>query len=299
MKKNKMIVAVIFTFALLTAVFAMSGGGNNDPAKEAQQVKQDTQSVQAKQSDQAKLGETVKDILGFDTGLTKDQYDLLKKEYYEKAKELKLLHIDPLFFNKVDLNKKNEFDNFNIHLGASLDECNLNDFIIRSELIIIGTFDSVIIDNDTKSTFPVTFKVRVNEIIANETGYNTIPTFITLKYNNFSNIPFDKLKSNKESLVKGKEQYVLFLTRRSFYYYVDSHEKGRTKTYVTNDCFEPYTFTSLAFSDRKIEKNKIAKDYSKSDLDENYWLDLNVFKKNVKEIIEINDKNNFFKRSYK
>ncbi len=85
MKKNKMIVAVIFTFALLTTLFAMSNGGSNDPVKEAQGVKQDTQAVaNPDQSDQNKSNTTAKDWFGFDTGMTEKEFHEHQEAYIQR-----------------------------------------------------------------------------------------------------------------------------------------------------------------------------------------------------------------------
>ncbi len=89
MKKNKMIVTVIFAFALLTTVFAMSGDGGNEPVKQAQEVKQNAQVENADQPDQNKTNETVKDWFGFDTGMTEKEFQEHQEAYIQRWIELK------------------------------------------------------------------------------------------------------------------------------------------------------------------------------------------------------------------
>jgi len=89
MKKNKMIVAVIFAFALLTTVFAMSGGGYNEPVK--QEMKTDAVQVQNEQvqHDERSIHEStlsiiVKDWFGFDTGMTEKEFQEHQEAYIKR-----------------------------------------------------------------------------------------------------------------------------------------------------------------------------------------------------------------------
>ncbi len=300
MKKNKMIIAVIFTFALLTAVFAMSGSGNNDPSKEAQQVKQDSQQIQAEQPeqpDQTKSNETIKDQYGVDTGMTKDEYEKFKDEYFQYQKAHKISRFDRIFNTKINILKAADFRKYQINLDNSLDMCNLNDFIIRSELIIIGTYESVEVSENMNLTYPVTYKVKVNEIIANETEYETIPEYITLKGFNWD-IPYEKLKAMKEGLVNKGSQYLMFLTRDDFHYYKKAYEEGSRKTVVTDDCFDPYTFNALSLQEIK-DIGFLFMPNEHPYYPGNRRMKLDELKKNAKAINKINDVNNFYKRSYK
>ncbi|MDA3884086.1 MAG: hypothetical protein PF638_00655 [Candidatus Delongbacteria bacterium] len=282
--KSKKVLILAVIFILLTSIFAMSDDGDNKPTV----VKKEVKST-----------EVVKDRFGVDTGMSKEKYNQFTKDYYAKAKELELYHRDPLFYNKVNLNKKKEFDKYKIHLGASLDMCNLNDFIIRSELIIIGTYEGVEIDKDKKSKFPVTFKVKVNKVIANETEYEIISDNIIVKGMNLYNHPLEKLKS----MLKGdfNKNFVMFLARDAFFNYKKVFDKGKADTYVSDDCFAPYTFTFLGFSQREIKNNnKIVFSNTMHPASPKFKIiDMQEFEESVKEILEINDKDNFYKRSYK
>ncbi len=296
MKKNKMIIAVIFTFALLTAVFAMSGGGNNDPAKEAQQIKQDTQNDQALQPDQIKSNDTVKDRLGVDTGMTKEEYEKFKDEYLAYQKKCGIYATDNLYYHKTNLNAISEFANHNINLNRLYESCTANDFAIRSEIVAVVSFVDFSIEENKELTYPITLNVKVHEVLMNNTEYEKIPDTLIVKGTNFPNWHFDEVESGLTKMYENKDdKYVLFLSRYNFYYFSESHKEGRRKEIVDDTCFEPFTFAFVGYQ-RKIEDNEIIFDETKYPP---ITISLDQFRKNVKEINRINDIDNFYKRSYK
>ncbi|MBU4486271.1 MAG: hypothetical protein KKD38_05030, partial [Candidatus Delongbacteria bacterium] len=111
-------------------------------------------------------------------------------------------------------------------------------------------------------------------------------------------IPYTKLKEMKEGLVNKGSQYLMFLTRDDFHYYKKAFEKGTRETIVTDDCFYPYTFNALSLQEVKdigfvfsFNEHPSSPKFKRVKLEE--------IKLNTKKILEINDRNNFYKRSYK
>ncbi len=299
MKKNKMIIAVIFAFALLTAVFAMSGGGNNDPAKEIQQLKQDMQTVQSEQSeqpDQVKSNETVRDQFGIDTGMTKEEYEKFKDEYLAYQKKCGIYAKDNLFYHKINLDAVDKFAEYDINLNRSKDLCTTNAFILKSEIIAVVSFVDFSIVNSKELTYPVTFKVKVHEVLMNNTEYEKIPDTLIVKGDNLNNYLFDDFESGLSKMYKNKDdKYVLFLSRFGFIEFKRAFEEKLIDRVVDDSCFEPFTFTFIGYQ-RKIEDNEIIFDANKNPT---VYISLDQFRKNVKEINRINDIDNFYKRSYK
>ncbi len=305
-KKAKMISAALIIM-LSTVIFGMSGDGGNVPVvpkKEA--VKATTQEnvpVEQKEVSQTNANVTVKDQFGIDTGMSKEEFEKFKKEYYDYAQKNNIttgIFTDQAYFLKINLlNNKLFAKDYNIYLSNPMDACSLNDFIIRSELIVIGKYVDFTLDSDKNSKFPVTYQFIVDKIVANETEYNTIPEYIKIKELSLGAADFEKLAVRSNDIVKKGEQYILFLSRLNFYYYNDSYKAGRIKESVKDDCFLPYTFTNLGYSTRIIKNNKIRISYEKSVLDQDNWLSIDDLKKSAKEIFEINNRKDFYKRSYK
>ncbi len=94
MKKNKIITAVIFAFALLTTVFAMSNDGNNEPVKQEmktdtmqvqnEQVQQDEKTIQNESNQESMSSTTAKDWFGFDTGMTEKEFQEHQEAYIKR-----------------------------------------------------------------------------------------------------------------------------------------------------------------------------------------------------------------------
>ena len=308
MKKVKMISAALIIM-LSTVIFGMSGDGGQQPVAPKNEVisvsPQETPQGENKEvTDGVKENKmvTVKDQFGVDTGMTAAELEKFRDEYYQFAISKNYssgLYTDRIFYSKINLLEYDKLKNYGIGLKKTMDICNLYDFIIRSELIIIGTYESVEISRDMNLTYPVTFKVKVNDIIANETEDSTLPEYITLKSENFTNIPYAKLKSMKDELVNKRSQYILFLSRFNFYYFKQVYNSGRSETVVTDDCFASDTYSCLGYSLREIKDDKIIVDYEQSTLDSANYINIDELKNISKKIFDINDKANFYKRSYK
>ena len=293
---------------MLSAVmFGMSGDGgqqpvapvNVSPQESLQVTLQGDNAGTTEQKESVKESGTEKDQFGIDTGMTKDELEKFKEDYLKYQEKNKIHTGERAYYTKINILELDKFKKFNINLNALLDACSINDYVVRSELIIIGSYDGFEIDPDKKSTFPVTYKIKVDEVLSNETEYGSIPTTIVMKGDNIYNHSIESLSELLKKEHSKNRRYVMFLTRYDFYYFKKSYEEKRRTTYVKDDCFDPYVFTYLSFARREIKDNKIAKDPYKSDFDEDNWLELDDLKRNIKEISKINDRENFYIRSYK
>lgn len=310
MKNVKMISAALIIM-LSMVVFGMSGDGGNVPVvpnkESVNAATKDnvpvTQSENIAQSSKSMTSETVKDQFGIDTGFLYEEFTKFKGDYYNYAKQNNIatgIFIDQAYFLKINLlNHILLAKKFNVNLSNPMDACSLNDFIIRSELIVIGQYVDYKLDSDKNSKFPVTYQFKIDEVVANETEYSTIPEYIRIKELTLSATDFEKLAVRSNNLVKKGDRCVLFLSRLNFYYYRDSYIAGKIKESVNEDCFLPYTFTNLGYSTRKVENNRILINQEKSVLDKDNWLSIDDLKQTAERIFELNDKNDFYKRSYK
>jgi hypothetical protein len=277
MKKITVVLVLLTSFFLI----AMSDDGNNDPTVVKKEVKS---------------SETVKDQFGIDTGMTKEDLEKYKDEYLEFQKKCGIYAIDNLYYHKINLNAVDKLAEYDILLDRSKDLCTTNDFILKSEIIVIVSFMDFSIERNKKLTYPATFNVKVHEVIQNNTEYEKIPDMIKVKGTNFPNWKFDQYESGLSKTYKNKDdKYVLFLSRYGFIDFKRAFKDGRRKEIVDDTCFEPFTFAFVGYQ-RKIEDNEIL-------FDENKYPPINIsldqFKKNVKEINQINDISNFYKRSYR
>lgn len=304
--EKKIIIAALL-IALLSVVFSMSGDGGNVPVVQKESTeKVDGQVVNnannAKNVPVVNTG-TVKDQFGIDTGMTKEELEKFKNEYYSYAEKNKItngIFTDQAYFLKINLLEYSKlFKDYNIYLFTPMDMCSLNDFIIRSELIVTGRYADFKVDNDKNSKFPVTYQFKIDKVIANETEFGTIPDVIRVKELSLSNPDIDKLAVHSNNVVKKGDRYILFLSRVNFYHYQKAFHENKIKEYVSDDCFNLYTFTDLGYSTRKIENNRFMIDLGKSFFDKDNWLSIEDLGSIAKSIFEINDKDSFYKRSYK
>jgi len=300
MEKRIIVTALLIT--LFSVVFSMSGDGGNVPV-----VKNESENVDSKVIENTNKEKsvpvvntgTVKDQFGIDTGMTKEELEKFKEDYLKYQEKNKIYEGERTYFSKINILEMDKFKKYEIGLNKTLDIANINDFIIWSELIIVGSYTSFEIENDDKSAFPVTYNIKIDEVLYNGTEYNSIPTNIIMKSTNIYNHSVESLTKLLQEECNKNRKYIFFLSRYDFHYFKKSYVEGRSKEYVKDNCFEPYIFTYLFFSRREIKNGKIAKDTYKSDFDEDNWLELNDLKRNIKEISKINDRENFYKRSYK
>jgi len=304
MEKRFIITALLIT--LLSVVFSMSGDGGNVPVVKNESENVDNQVADNTNNDKnvpvVNTG-TVKDQFGIDTGMTKDELEKFKEDYYSYADKNRItdgIFTDQAYFLKINLLEYSKLaKEYNIFLSSPMDMCSLYDFIIRSELIVKGQYVDFTVDNDKNSKFSVTYQFKIDNIIANETEYATIPEIIKIKEFNLGTSDFDKLAAHSNNIIKKGDQYILFLSRFDFYDFKRAFDEGKTKKFVKDDCFTSYTFTDLWSSTRKVENNRIKIDLEKSVFDKDNWISIDELENISKKLSEINDKPSFYKRSYK
>jgi hypothetical protein len=228
--------------------------------------------------------------------MTKEELENFKNEYLEFQKNCGIYGKDFLFYHKANLNAISEFANHDMNLNRTVDLCTSNDFVVKSELIVIVSFLDFSIEKNKELTYPITLNVKVHEVLMNNTEYTKIPDTIIVKGTNFPNWHFDEFESGLTKMYKnGDDKYVLFLSRFGFMDFKRAFEEKLAVRIVDDTCFDPFTFAFVGYQ-RKIEDNEIMFDETKNPP---VYINLDQFKKNVKEINRINDIINFYKRSYK
>jgi hypothetical protein len=302
MEKRIIVIALLLT--MFSIVFAMSGDGGNVPVvpnkESVNTTTKDnvpvTQNENTAQSGKSNSIETVKDQFGIDTGMKKEELAKFKENYFSFQKKCGIYDKGLLFYHKINLNAISEFSKNDINLNRLYESCTANDFVIKSELVVIASFENFSIEKNKDLTYPVTFNVKIHEVIQNNTEYKNIPDNIIVKGDNLKNYTFDYFESGLSKMYGNKDEiYILFLSRYNFYYFDESYKEGRSDTKVDKTCFDPFTFTYIGYQ-RKITDNEIIFDESKYPP---VNISLEQLKKNVKTINEINDVRNFYKRSYK
>jgi len=286
MKKVKMISAALIIM-LSTVIFGMSGDGGNVPV---------TQSENTALSNKSNSIETVKDQFGIDTGMKKEELEKFKENYFSFQKKCGIYAKDNLYYHKINLNAISKLADYDINLNNPKDLCTSNDFVIKSEIVAVVSIIDFAIEKNKELTYPVTFNVKVHEVIQNNTEYKNIPDNIIVKGNNLNNYTFDDYESGLSKKYKNRDdRYVIFLSRYGFIDFKRAYEEKLTDRIVDETCFGPFTFTFIGYQ-RKITNNEITFDETKYPP---INISLDQFRKNVKEINRINDISNFYKRSYK
>lgn len=297
MEKRFIVTALLIT--LLSVVFSMSGDGGNVPVVKNESTENVDNQVADNTNNEINVPEvntgTVKDQFGIDTGMTKDELDKFKAEYLELQKQSGIYYKDPLYYHKTNLNAISKLADYDVKLNRLYESCTANDFAVRSEIVAVVSYIDFDVEENKELTYPVTFNVKVHEIIQNNTEYEILPDTLMVKGTNFASYPLDEYKIILSKKYDKDDKYVLFLSRYNFYYFSESHKEGRRKEIVDETCFHPFTFAFIGYQ-RKIENNEIIFDETKNPP---VYINLDQFKKNVKEINQINDVSNFYKRSYK
>ena len=204
MRNSKTVAITAVLFLILSAAFAMSGDGGQQPVKqekgtEAVQVQQFEKSVQEPLYAQAvqpegissgqveKTGErvTVKDRLGFETGMTKEELGKFKQEY---AKEFKKLfpHLrdtayEWLFDYNLDLSKYEELKKVGIDLkktiGSLAEARSYKQNTIYSHIVVVGKTVNKINDGRLDyNTLEIETVLKGSEVFSNRFG-NTPDSF--------------------------------------------------------------------------------------------------------------------------
>jgi len=309
MKKNKMIVAVIFTFTLLTTAFAMSGSGNQQPIKDAQQVKQDVQTViaqstQDEQSDQKETPKraTIAQLEGYvlenvwpdqENEIDVAEYEKTKKEFAEKARKIGVMNekMIRVFYWKyrINVNKLKEMR----ELGADTvtyrvsENMTLLDRAMEAQAVVIGTITDV---EFTSGVLHTSYKVNVDEVIIGRDLVKEFPQTIFVKFAEKLNDPKTIYLDSSVKYHKIGNKYMFFLNRTSF----EGHARYN-KLKITKEINQPYSYmASSSFDLTELDKYK---NFFKKE--NNKEFDFDELKEKIKKIGQLNDKANFFNRSYK
>lgn len=285
MKKNKMIAAAIFTFALLTTTFAMSGGGNNEPAKQAQEVKQDVQNIQPEQldqPDQVKSNDSFKDQYGINTGMTKEEFDDFKETYLKRFKT------NALFNSKIDCDKYIELKQLGVDFskfGVITNTLYQNNTLF-SDIIIIG---KTVKRDKGLGLLEIEEILKGDDIMMNKLG--EIPTSIYYGYGD-GGVGFTDPVVGERGLYFFAAAYALSKERP----YLQRKAESTTilNVYDTMALHEDLYGTS---KDRLESLKKQAEAGNKNN--SYIFKTFDEVVENVKKIIEVNDHKNFYKKSFK
>ncbi|HAN21815.1 MAG TPA: hypothetical protein DCP51_09130 [Clostridiales bacterium] len=299
MKKNKIIVAVIFILALYATISAMSDDGGQQPVKpekktEAEKVQQEqpqnaekvVQEAQIEESDQeTKSGErvTVKDRLGVDTGKSKSELEAFTQQYYKKAEELGIQDYPSLspksyFEHKINLNAVDELKNLGLFLTKNpfLPEENIAYNITHSDIIVLGEIDSVEYFYKSEAEEWKADKyilsrcfVKIDEILKGSEFYKSQPDKVSY------------LSTNGKFLTSG--EYKMNIGQKYiFFFQIRTPDIDKFK----NDLLKHK-------GSLKIENGKTFVEYFKDEF-KSYSEALTL----IKRFIKLNDTDNFYNRNY-
>ncbi len=312
MKKNKMIVAVIFAFALLTAAFAMSNDGGDEPAKQAQEVKQNAQVENAEHLEQAedksyeekKIEKFILQNVWPDqkksAELSEEEYNQVRFDYFEKAKdngEKDRNTVNTYWDFRVNVNKLDELRN----LGALLDpqktaeQDGIYVAALFSQIVIIGTVKDFKYDDRKNARYKTTVEVEIHEVVTGQDLYPELPekVYVVLE----SDLRRGHWPS-EPNLQKDKK-YMLFLTRFPIEFYArlnDGYSKSETGLKevkpLPDNINDPYMFAPYTYSAIDIEATQ---KYYK----EEFSAKLMKWYETIKKIGELNRKSQFYSRSYR
>jgi hypothetical protein len=284
-------VAVIFS--LLTTVFAMSGDGNNEPAKQTQEVKQDAQVENAEHLEQAedksyeekKIEKFILQNVWPDqkksAELSEEEYNQIRFDYFEKAREHGVTHkqvINEFWENRINVNVLDELEELGANPGIKdAEKLSIYDKALFSQIVVIGKVLDRTRDNRKRAFCPYSHRVKVDEVLSGEGLIDE----------------FDEIRVEMDHIMEPlfvNQTYCLFLTRYTLEArarYNDGMRKEPNQRglhairplpeYVN----EPNVFTPILYSSILLENLKPES------------------KDRIKKIGELNDKANFYNRSYK
>jgi hypothetical protein len=178
MRNSKTIIIAAVLFLLLSAAFAMSGDGGQQPVK--QEKGNEAVQIQSEQAQQAEISTqqenklltknssngTYIDKYGYDTGMTEEEFEKFKEDYRVRFNRFR----DHDFYLKIDFSKKEVWK----ELGASKESENYKEYKLRalqSSIIIIGKVtSSKVVNNDSFYVFEIEEILKGEEIIIRELG---------------------------------------------------------------------------------------------------------------------------------
>jgi len=325
MKKNIIIVAVILVLALFSSIYAMSDDGGQQPVKpekkteavqaQNEQIQQSEKMVQEKQTEvngqENKSGEEKK-IEKFilknvwpdqekSAQLTEEKYNQVRYDYFEKAKimgEENRQVVNDFWDHRVNVNKIQELKDLDaLPQGKDVEQFNSNCFALFSQLVVIGTVKKIEYDSNINARYKTTVEVEANEVIAGDELFPSLTKIIYI-------VLESDLRNgnwNSEPNLKLETKYLFYLTRYPLEFYArynDGCLKGQTERWLKeikpmpdniNDLnvFAPYSYSTV---DLEAFKRTFKGDFEKY---------LNDLFNTIKKIFKINDKANFYNRSYK
>lgn len=180
MKTRKaLILATIFT--LLTSIFPMSGDDKNEPQVEKNQIKQEIGvpdqaiSEPVVETNVAKSGQTVKDEFGIDTGMTKEELDKFKENYYSQFSDgYRGAAKDWFYRYKIDRSKFYELKKVGVNLsnaGTHAETKTYKENTVYSHIIIIGTtIDQKKNGHEFINTLEIDSVLKGKDILINKLG---------------------------------------------------------------------------------------------------------------------------------
>lgn len=303
MKQKTLILAVMFV--LLTTIFAMSDDGESKPQVVKEEVKQASEVTvsnekSAKTATIAELEGYALDNVWLDQEKEIDiaEYEQTKIDFVNKAKKMGIKNeksIRVKYWNfRINVN---ELDYLR-ELGAdtlkhrAFDNMTLLDHALDAQVVIIGT-----IENKEFSTgiLKTTYEIKVEEVLIGNDLYKDFPKTVYTKF-------ADKITSNtiyadgwpKDHILGDK--YLFFLNRC----YIDSYarqnkKRGKLDFMPSKDANEANVFAiNKSFDITNLDRYKTNYKYR-----EKKDFDFEELKDKIRKIGKINDKANFFNRSYK
>ena len=213
---QKIFVAIILMF-LLSPIYSMSDDGGNVPvvqkensSREVPQIEQQSNLVLDHGAEESSK-ETVKDQLGFDTGMLQEEFDKFKSQYKKKFMELfpNLTEstCEWYFNNKINLNQVNEFEKNGLYLNISNipQGTSYKKNALLSDVIVTGKIVELIQKDDT---FVPRYKLEIDQIIHGseviETHLGEIPRYIYF-------VAFLDVSIDRPSLLNKKGIYFLYI----------------------------------------------------------------------------------------
>jgi hypothetical protein len=281
---EKKIIVTALLIALLSVVFSMSGDGGNVPVvpkKEAVNVNVPSQDSPKgddqgnyKQAENKYNGETVKDRFGIDTGMTKEEFEEFKGNFFEKAKEIGLPEgrdgYNSYFRMKINLNSYEVLKDIGADIkwyGFPTSKSHLENTLYSDVVLIGDIYERVYVDD--QKFYKSYYKVKVIDILKGA----------SLVKDEFGNI-ISVLSKNGKNFSTSDETEMKIGERRLFFLI---HKLG-----------EDDRFATTAKSEGLIIGDKL---YSVSG---NVYIgDLKTETDRIKKIVEVNDSENFYKRNYR
>jgi len=310
-----MISALVIIILSMVAL-GMSGDGGNVPVvpkKEAVNAStqgnipvEQTENVGNKNDGSLKVSGAVKDRLGIDTGMSKEELEKFKAEYDKMDRQMfPGTHTSMLYDSKIDLNKADEFKKIGVDLwrsGVPAADKTYKENTLYSDIIVIGkTIGTEKIDG------VYTYKIEIEEIIKGKEILNhklgEIPQYIYY--------PGSNAGGNEE--IVGETKPILNVTALYFFGFAEDLQKNRRwiqkrpeSTLICNEdssiVYEKYyeQLKSLAWLQNKKDKSENFKNLQK-DIEENIVMKekWNEAISIVKQIITINKDENFYNKSFK